>query len=309
MSLDSAGESESEYVQARQITAYGDLIIYVFGKEDLISSNLLESQTWESGQVHSILSLLKSDPEMGLIDIGCNIGTHTLPALLIGRRVVALDPNLKALRRLARSIRENRFQSSLVSLVFNGVSDRYEQMFLSDGANRANRGGARMQSREELFAEGGADGGGGRGRALDTEGGVQSVQSVLMDDLLDVTLFQRAVLKMDTEGSEPEALRFANRLFQAIEIRVVFFEWGAVALRTRREALRLRARAHSHSSTSLNNTEPTEPAEPSVSSAERVRTFFDSHCFAPFAFLEAQAPLAVAEQDSWPWDVVWKRRT
>ncbi len=73
--------------------------------------------------------------------MGCSFGTFTLPALMLKRRVVAVDPNLRALKLLAKSVAENRFNVQQLSLVHNAVSDAYRELFLHV-PDQSNVGGA-----------------------------------------------------------------------------------------------------------------------------------------------------------------------
>ncbi len=48
------------------MTEFGDLFLYTFGLGDMISERLLKHQSCESGSLHSLLTALKEDPDMGM---------------------------------------------------------------------------------------------------------------------------------------------------------------------------------------------------------------------------------------------------
>jgi len=83
-----------------------------------------------------------------------------------------------------------------------------------------NQGGARV--RRETVDVGGED-----GVADCDEYGrcVKNVTTVVMDDLLEVVDFRRAVMKMDIEGHERHAFLHANRLFDNVNVDYIFMEW------------------------------------------------------------------------------------
>ena len=79
------------------------------------------------------------DPTPILIDIGCNLGSLTLKAAALGRKVIAVDGNIENTKRLIRSVEVNNF-TSLVTVVTNIISDRRNErnfMAIPDGNSGA----------------------------------------------------------------------------------------------------------------------------------------------------------------------------
>lgn len=59
------------------------------------------------------------------------------------------------------------------------------------------------------------------------------VQTVLFDDLVpyiprtnENKVYKKAILKIDIEGFEPFAFKHAAKFFDAIDIEIIFMEWG-----------------------------------------------------------------------------------
>lgn len=291
------------FLKARLMTKFGDLHLYTFGLGDLISERLLKHQTWESGALHSILSELRRDPQLHLIDVGSHFGTFTLPALMLGgHRVVAVDPNVRALKLLLKSAVENRFDTRLLTLVQNAVSDSYEELFLWV-PEASNVGGAQMLTSSEFSR---------RGFSLNSSSDSLwpvPIRTVLLDDLLDVAPFERAILKLDLEGGEARALRFGARLFESLEIPLVFMEWGKLADDSRKmKSLRVKAAANKKVQPKASaSTNETAALWETLDPVDYVRSFFGARGYQPFAFVDSVVRLPSYDVDSWPWDIVWKK--
>ena len=53
----------------------------------------------------------------------------------------------------------------------------------------------------------------------------QEVSTILLDDLLEVISFKKAVMKIDVEGHEHKAFDKAHKLLNAINISYIYMEW------------------------------------------------------------------------------------
>ena len=65
------------------------------------------------------------------------------------------------------------------------------------------------------------------------------VETILFDDIIpylpkksDGTNYKKAILKIDIEGFEPYAFTNAKKLFDLIEIQIVYMEWGNFPMQT-----------------------------------------------------------------------------
>ena len=50
-------------------------------------------------------------------------------------------------------------------------------------------------------------------------------ETILLNDLLDVTNGKRALIKIDVEGAEHKAMRISKMLFREVEILYIIMEW------------------------------------------------------------------------------------
>ena len=95
-------------------------------------------------------------------------------------------------------------------LLQNAVSDdraTFELFIPSD-----NQGGARLTQQD-------AD------RFCIEAGCPHHATTILMDDLLEVTNFERAVLKIDIEGHEHRAFVHSEQLFKSVHVEYIVMEW------------------------------------------------------------------------------------
>ena len=65
------------------------------------------------------------------------------------------------------------------------------------------------------------------------------VETILFDDIIpylpkrdDGSEFTRALIKIDIEGFEPYAFQNASKLFDKLDIRVIYMEWGNIPIQT-----------------------------------------------------------------------------
>ena len=114
--------SES-FNQSKLNYSRGTAVIYVYSSHDLISKHLLHKSSWEGDYIRDMQSALNIDVGLNLIDIGCNVGVYTIVAALRQRKVVAVDANIKNIKRSKKALDVNNV-SDRVHLLFNGISNR-----------------------------------------------------------------------------------------------------------------------------------------------------------------------------------------
>ena len=172
--------------------------------------------------------------------------------------------------------------SQLLTVVHNAVSDRYEQLWLHTNAGNIGSGTVK-NSRDERVD-----------KSPQTQkeshfiGHNSLVQSILMDDLLDLCHFERALVKMDIEGSEAKALRFASKLFDSVDIPAIDMEW---------ESLRKQHQKNSD----------WEWAGKQLTPPEWVRAWMQNRGYKAYPTLDHKTPLG-GNYGFWPWNIVWKRK-
>ena len=187
-------------------------------KEDrYVSGAIAKGEFWEPENVKFFQKLLQADPDLHVIDIGANIGEYTLVAAHAGRKVLAVEARLLHVHMLQQSLRLNHYHDR-VTLVYNAISDSYGQVTLGTYYN--NQGGTHIANSKQTKVK--------SGLSVNVKNNMTSTM-ILMSDLVAVTNFSKALMKIDIEGYEDTAFRCAERLFSMVYIPVVLMEWTAMA--------------------------------------------------------------------------------
>ena len=182
-----------------------DICVYPPSVDVFISRALLRSGSWEPEISDSIVTSLRENPGAGFLDIGANIGAHSLRAAALGRPVVMLEPLAANVKRLHKSVLRNNM-TSRVRLLENAVCD--------------------MRSRRTLHVTLGNLGGNTLDRKL-TPGEMrnETVTCIVMNDVTPLLPFRSAVMKIDVEGFEHRALSHAEELLERVDICAIYMEW------------------------------------------------------------------------------------
>lgn len=187
-------------------TQFGLLSIYVYGSASLdlsVTARALRGEIFERREITRFLQLTSDLP---LIDVGANVGLVALQAALQGRQVVALEPVPDNAVRLCRAAKDFG-HSRLLSVIQNAISDSQGPVTLAMDQPR--------QSTHFTLLK--------LGRFSPT-----SAYAIKLDRILDILPFHSAALKIDVEGYEGHVLSGADRLFQQVDIPVVWLEWEHV---------------------------------------------------------------------------------
>ncbi|XP_076464692.1 uncharacterized protein LOC143296554 [Babylonia areolata] len=149
--------------------------------------------------------------DLPLIDVGGNLGIVTLQAALQGRQVVAVEPIPENALRLCRAVVDFG-HAHLVHVMQNAASSQEGNVTLAMDRpkGRARYGVIRSE----------------------TWGYEQTAAyAIHLDRLLELIPFRTAALKIDVESHEGHVLAGAERLFQEVDIPIVWMEWEHVKRR------------------------------------------------------------------------------
>lgn len=152
-----------------------------------------------------------------VLDIGANIGYFTLLACqLCGPKghVYALEPNPDIFELLAASVKINAFARR--ATLHNSAAFK-EDCELTLTWDEAAHGGARIKVSDQ-----------GRNSSR-----VATVEARALDGLVDASHLPVALMKIDTEGSEPYVFEGAQRVLDASPDCVVVTEWNPGFMRRR----------------------------------------------------------------------------
>ncbi|HEX9426863.1 MAG TPA: FkbM family methyltransferase [Candidatus Polarisedimenticolia bacterium] len=177
----------------------GALPLFVSAGDAAVGREILETGIYEPHLVALYRRLVK--PGMTVVDIGANIGFHALHAALLvgpGGRVIAIEPDPRnaALLRLSLAISP---APPPVELIEAALSDAGGTILMSDLGNPGNSG-ARFTHRDRALLERLVHG---------AAPSFRSVPALRWDDHRFDTPID--LVKIDVEGSEPQALRGMER--------------------------------------------------------------------------------------------------
>ncbi|XP_033755041.1 uncharacterized protein LOC117337990 [Pecten maximus] len=207
-----------DFPKATLKTPFGDTPIFIYPSEnDIWVSGLIKrTGSFEAEKSNGIAALLKADSNLHLIDIGANIGVHTLTIAKMGRKVIAVEALDKNVQHLCASVAAGNLQRD-VTIVHNAISDGHTTVKL--GVDKNNMGGTYVDVDSKHIKEL------KEGRAQGTYG---EVDTITMDDLVELPAFKnlsKVIVKMDIEGFEHKAVAKSEKFFKAVEVHGFIMEW------------------------------------------------------------------------------------
>ena len=190
-------------------TKYGKTAIAIHNpKLDIfVSGSIARRGAWEGGLINTLMLFLEQNKEAILLDVGANIGVYSLSAAKLGRKVVAVDPLPKNVKRLCTSFAVGNFLKQ-ITIVTNPLSNKYANVNM--GQAHKNVGGTWIiQSKPNQTLSG------------------ELYPTAKLDDLLVLPGFNAkdVVMKMDVETHESLLLKGSNSFFDKINVICVLMEW------------------------------------------------------------------------------------
>ena len=190
------------------------ICIYTAVTDKWVSGALVQGGYFEDDVVSPLMRLLQLDHRLQFVDIGANIGLHSLPAARL-TQVLAVEPNWRSMARLAKAVVLGAINSN-ITLVQNAVSKVRTESKM--GSDRTNQGHAFLIDGTKCSStiEGSPD--------CIT---LSRTKTVLLNDLLPLMRSKAALLKVDIEGHEINVFTesSAGQFFDQIEVPLVCMEW------------------------------------------------------------------------------------
>lgn len=184
----------------------------------------------------------------------------------MGRKVVTVEPFYDNILRIHKASILEGFQKN-ITLIKNAIGNKaneIKQLY----ENKINIGGQGIINTKTDFKE------------SDFQNNKYLVKTILFNDIVDYlpkndkgSRFKKAIMKIDIEGFEPFAFEHAERLFDALEIQMIFMEWG--------------------------NLPPSVDRHPSIL---RMIDFLFARGLVPQG---DGRTLVKDEWKKWPWDIIW----
>ena len=250
-----------------------------------ISRQILNDGTWEPIIVAQFREMLLSHPDIGVIDLGANIGVYTLIAAESHHDVIAVEPYRPNVERL---IYAAHLAGTLrhITVYENGVSDSCGHAELQ--INPENLGDVRLKpsastSSRRLKHRGVRSKHGLRTSSLADVVTNNPVRTITLGCLADRLNFSEAIVKIDIQGGEHRALQDFDSLFARTTVRYIIMEWSML---------------RDYYDTEIANSR--DKSDVSDLIANLILKGFRAH-----SALTAK-PLSTAHWFGWPDDVIWR---
>ena len=176
------------------------ICIYEAKHDHLVSGSLLYRGEWEGGMVNTLAHFLNNHPDVEFLDLGCNIGSYTIPIAHLGRKVVAVDAVIDNLALLSKSLKLTELKDR-VTLIWNAISNGYSKVTLTKEMGNIGATGIRELTIED-----------------ETNKTTYITHTIKLDDLIPLFKGKRIVIKMDIEKQEHNALLGARAFFDAVDV-------------------------------------------------------------------------------------------
>ncbi|XP_069113290.1 uncharacterized protein [Argopecten irradians] len=208
-----------EFWNETLISPVGKTPIFIHNPQfdEAISATIRRKHAYEPETSIMLFDLLKSEPEANFIDIGANIGVHSLPIAQSGRKVISVEALHFSVEPLCASVDLGNLHDS-VTIVHNAITNWRGTVNL--GAEDGNLGGTFVDvdsKHIKKLKQGRVNG-----------NWLHPVNTVTFDDLLDLPVigdFPKVLIKIDIEGSEHKALQKSKSFFRRTKVIGVLMEW------------------------------------------------------------------------------------
>jgi FkbM family methyltransferase len=154
------------------------------------------------------------------------LGQYSLFAAAMGRKVVTVEPFHDNILRIHKAAYLEKTYKNIL-LIKNAISNKRNEIKLL-GTNNDNIGGqSLLDHKDKIYKK--------------DKNNKYLVETILFDDIVpylpyknDTTKerFKKAILKIDIEGFEPFAFEHASLLFEILDIRIIYMEWGNLPKQT-----------------------------------------------------------------------------
>jgi FkbM family methyltransferase len=258
-------DSKKQALNTSVTLCYHDLTF-----DKVISYDISHSGIWESFLVDIWIKFLVKYPDSLVIDAGANLGVYSLFALKLKHHVISVEPFDPNVRRLRRAAQLEDFKngdtsfSDRLTIVQNGLYIKRGERW-SLAKNPTNTGGQGMQH-----------------KASNTSDPRFVLTTILFDDLIDLVpkRAKNAIMKIDIEGREPDALSHCEKMFARVQFDIIFMEWGHKGYIA---------------------------GDRNRSSLDIIKLMNRHNLKAYSSLLVDGAELLNSNYTTWPWDIIWKR--
>ncbi|GAB4816603.1 hypothetical protein N2152v2_003649 [Parachlorella kessleri] len=190
--------------------------MYVFADGDIVSGQIAQEGSWEQHEAQQLVGKLEEvaqarglkQQELIFIDIGANIGAHSMVVAASGFAVLAFEPLHVNIMSLRHTLCANPALLPRVALIPKGLGNRTEACTIYTAAH--NQGDGTMLCGVADSPEG-YPGLAARGRLQ-----VARLDELLQPKLMRLLAGKVGVVKIDVEGNEERVVEGGLRFFQTV---------------------------------------------------------------------------------------------
>tara|TARA_R110002153_G_scaffold246944_1_gene402899 strand:+ start:264 stop:926 length:663 start_codon:yes stop_codon:yes gene_type:complete len=163
-----------------------------------VNKSIMNKRVWEKGVLELYKKYLNKDSIV--LDIGANLGTHTIPLSLLSKKVYAFEPQKKIYELLSKTVKDNELTN--IELFNNIVSDgKHESLqFLNTDCGKASVAVYRPR----------------------LDGYVTTEKCVTVDSL---NLDKCDLMKIDVEGGEWDVLEGSKETIKKYKPVIIIETW------------------------------------------------------------------------------------
>lgn len=236
-----------------------------------VSGSIWRNGLWEPHILKTFMDIINKNPKWLVIDVGAHIGQYSLFAAKLGRKVICVEPFIDNILRIHKAAYLEKLTDK-VTLINNAISDERDQVKRLSPSFGNIGGQSLLNHKNQVFNK----------SLLSID--KYMVETILLDDIVDYlpkkddgSEFEQAILKIDIEGFEPHAFQKANKLFDRLDISIIYMEWGNLSQQKMDYLF-----------------------------VEKMVDFLKTRNYEPFG---NNVKLNLNEWKSWPWDVIWRKES
>ncbi|CAC5414529.1 unnamed protein product [Mytilus coruscus] len=178
------------------------IYVYPMDIDEYVSTDIIMTGQYESHNVEIMIQYMKRFPNAVFLDLGAFVGSFSIAIAALGYKVVAVECLKSSVKRLYASMKEAGV-SDRMSIIHNAILDKRIPVVIE--TQPGNIGLTYVDLRKSE--------------------GNEIVESIALDDLLEIFQFEQAIIKMDVYQYEDMVLNGAYNFFKQVDVEAVLMEF------------------------------------------------------------------------------------
>ena len=188
----------------------------------------------------------------------------------MGRKVVTVEPFHDNILRIHKAAYLEKTYKNII-LIKNAISNKRNEIKLLKAESSNIGGQSLLDHKDKIYKK--------------DENNKYLVETILFDDIVPYLpykndtikeRFKKAILKIDIEGFEPFAFENASLLFDTLDIRIIYMEWGNLPKQT--------------------------------NEYDKIQAMIEFLYLRNYQAFVDNKLLDKNYWTSWPWDIIWKKK-